>query len=362
MKFKCKQGELAKGLGVVEKAVSSKSVVPILSNILMTAKEGKVTFTGTDMEVGIQNSISVEVGDEGSITVPAKRFYNIVKSLPTTDVSVEATDNRVTVKTEKIEFKINGLPFEEFPALPIPSETGFSIDGRVLKDLIQKTIFANSRDETRYILNGSYLEIEKDRIAMTATDGHRLATKCVDIESNIEPMSAVVPTKVLNILSGLIGDTEVTIVVSEKQVTFSLDGIILTSKLIEGTYPSYEEIIPTKNSKKITANKDRLLTAIKRVSIISDQRSGAVILTVRPKQLIVSAQTSQVGESRDEMEVEYGGEEVKISFNYSYLVDVLKNISTENIIIELEGPLSPTIIKPTNSEKYLCVLMPMRIS
>jgi DNA polymerase-3 subunit beta len=375
MKINCFQGDLIRGIQTVGSAVAGRATLPILTNILLEAKKGKIELSATDLEIGIKCSVPAQVKKEGAITIPAKRFSDIVRELPERPVEMEAEDSQMKISSSGIFFKVLGLPAEEFPTLSgVESENRFSLDSQLLRGIVQKTIFANSRDETRYILNGSYLEMETDRIIMTATDGHRLATVSHKIEKGPKKkIGAIIPTKALNELNRLLEEPKkVEAAIGENQISFSLDlpteasaqagGIILSSKLIEGQFPDYKQLIPKKSAKKLSINREKLLKGVRRAALLADARTGAVELLAYSNKLIIRSQTPQVGEAREEMDINYSGEEIRTAYSARYILDILKNISSKEVSLELNEPLSPGVIRPVSKEDYLCVIMPMRIS
>ncbi len=365
MKIGCFQGDLIRGIQIVGSAVAGRATLPILANILLEAKGEGIELSATDLEVGIKCSVPAQIEKEGAITILAKRFSDIVRELPEGLVEMETENDQMRISSGEIFFKVLGLPAEEFPTLAkVESKNRFSLDSWLLRGMIQKTIFANSRDETRYILNGSYLEIEKDKIIMTATDGHRLATISHRIEKGPEKMiGAIIPTKALNELNRLLEEPKkVEATIGENQISFSLDGIILSSKLIEGQFPEYRQLIPEKSAKRLSLNREKLLGGVRRAALLADARTGAIELLAYSNKLIVRSQTPQVGEAREEIEIDYKGEEIRTAYNARYLLDVLRNISSEEVSLELNEPLSPGVIKPISAEDYLCVIMPMRIT
>jgi DNA polymerase-3 subunit beta len=375
MKINCFQGDLIRGIQTVGSAVAGRATLPILTNILLEAKKEKIELSATDLEIGIKCSVPAQVKKEGAITISAKRFSDIVRELPEGPVEMETEDSQMKISSSGIFFKVLGLPAEEFPTLPkVESENRFSLDSQLLRGMVQKTIFANSRDETRYILNGSYLEMEKDRIIMTATDGHRLATVSHKIEKGPKKkIGAIIPTKALNELNRLLEEPKkVEATIGENQISFSLDlpaeasaqagGIILSSKLIEGQFPDYKQLIPKKSAKRLSINREKLLKGVRRAALLADARTGAVELLAYSNKLIIRSQTPQVGEAREEMDIDYSGEEIRTAYNARYILDILKNIFSEEVSLELNEPLSPGVIKPVSDEDYLCVIMPMRIT
>lgn len=365
MKIICFQGDLTRGIQTVGSAVAGRATLPILTNILIEAKKEEVELSATDLEIGIKCSVPAQVKKEGAITLPAKRLSDIVRELPEGPVEMETEDSQMKISSSGILFKVLGLPAEEFPTLSkVESENRFSLDSQLLRGMVQKTIFANSQDETRYILNGSYLEMEKDRIVMTATDGHRLATISHRIEKGPKKkIGAIIPTKALNELNRLLEEPkEVEATIGENQISFSLDGIILSSKLIEGQFPDYKQLIPKKSTKRLSLSREKLLGGVRRAALLADARTGAVELLAYSNKLIIRSQTPQVGEAREEIDIDYSGEEIRTAYNARYILDILRNISSEEVSLELNEPLSPGVIKPVSDEDYLCVIMPMRIT
>lgn len=365
MKIICFQGDLTRGIQTVGSAVAGRATLPILTNILIEAKKEEVELSATDLEIGIKCSVPAQVKKEGAITLPAKRLSDIVRELPEGPVEMETEDSQMKISSSGILFKVLGLPAEEFPTLSkVESENRFSLDSQLLRGMVQKTIFANSQDETRYILNGSYLEMEKDRIVMTATDGHRLATISHRIEKGPKKkIGAIIPTKALNELNRLLEESkEVEATIGENQISFSLDGIILSSKLIEGQFPDYKQLIPKKSTKRLSLSREKLLGGVRRAALLADARTGAVELLAYSNKLIIRSQTPQVGEAREEIDIDYSGEEIRTAYNARYILDILRNISSEEVSLELNEPLSPGVIKPVSDEDYLCVIMPIRIT
>ncbi len=365
MKIICFQRDLTRGIQTVGSAVAGRATLPILTNILIEAKKEEVELSATDLEIGIKCSVPAQVKKEGAITLPAKRLSDIVRELPEGPVEMETEDSQMKISSSGILFKVLGLPAEEFPTLSkVESENRFSLDSQLLRGMVQKTIFANSQDETRYILNGSYLEMEKDRIVMTATDGHRLATISHRIEKGPKKkIGAIIPTKALNELNRLLEEPkEVEATIGENQISFSLDGIILSSKLIEGQFPDYKQLIPKKSTKRLSLSREKLLGGVRRAALLADARTGAVELLAYSNKLIIRSQTPQVGEAREEIDIDYSGEEIRTAYNARYILDILRNISSEKVSLELNEPLSPGVIKPVSDEDYLCVIMPMRIT
>jgi len=366
MKFLCKRSDLSHGVQTVLNAVSTRNTLPILANILFEAEDNTLRLTTTDLEVSIKCQIPAEVLDSGSITIPAKRLSEIVRELPDSDITVSVNDNSlVTLVCEKSIFKINGLPKDDYPVLPkVKNEKGFNLAKRSLQDMIKKTIFSVSTDETRYVLNGVLFTVEDDVMRMVSTDGHRLALIRQKLEkSPTQKFNYIVPAKALQELNKILDDEgEINIQLNENQIIFSNDEVVLMSRLIDGQFPNYNQVIPKQSDKTITCDTNLLLSATRRVSLMASDKSSSVKYTISNNKLVITANTPEVGEAQEEMDIAYTGENISVAFNAKYVLDVLKNIGTDACVIELTTSLNPGVFKPHNEEQnYLCIVMPMRI-
>lgn len=366
MKFTCKRSDLAHGVQTVLNAVSSRNTLPILSNILVETDKNVIRLTTTDLEVSIKCQIPAEVSSSGSITIPAKRLSEIVRELPDSEISLSVSDNAVvTLVCEKTRFKINGLPKDDYPVLPkVKSDKGFNLAKKTLQGMIKKTIFAVSTDETRYVLNGVFFIVEGQTMRLVATDGHRLAMIEHTLEKNPnQKFNYIVPAKALQELSKILGEEgEVNIQINDNQIIFENPEVVLMSRLIDGQFPNYDQVIPKQSDKHISCNKDFLLSATRRVSLMASDKSSSIKYTISANQLMITANTPEVGEAQEEMEINYTGETITIAFNAKYVIDVLKNITSETCLMELSTNLNPGVFKPeTKDEVYVCIVMPMRV-
>jgi len=376
MKLKGSKGQLFYGVGVVQNAVSIKSSLPILLNILLETNkkeigEGKLRLTATDLETTIKCIIPMEVDNDGGITLPAKLFSNIIKELPEKEVIMQVeSNNNVKIKCERSVFNIFGLPANEFPVPANTDEkTSFIINANILKEMIKKTKFAISTDETRYTLNGICLNLKENQVKMIATDGHRLAYIKEEIPLTIkEETSVIVPNKILNELLRLLPEEgeKVKISFSKNYITFHIpEDISITSRLIEGTFPNYEQVIPKETDKQIKVNTQKLLDAVRRVSILTEEKSNLIKLKAENATLVVIGSTPSSGEAKEEVEISLSGNEIEVGFNAKYIMDVLKALDTEEMVFELSSSASPVLIRPYSKDvkdkNYLCVVMPVRI-
>lgn len=362
MKIQTTKEALFNGIQVVHNVVGAKVNLPILSNMLLETVDGKLKMVTTDLDVGISCEYPVEIVESGSITVHTKRFSDIVHGLPEGNIVLNVKkNNMVTIQTENCEFKIAGLPKDEFPKLPeFKDREAIKIRQPLLKEMFIKTGFAASKDETRYVLNGILFEVENNKISLIATDGRRLAIIEKNINTGInQTISMIVPVKTINELSRSLKDEgEVLIVLGENQVLFDLGPIHIISRLIEGQFPNYKQVVPQEQQDKIKLNREKFLLVLKRAAILSTQDYQVAKLEVFKNKLVVSKSTPGMGESREELPSEYSGKELIIGFNPVYLIDVLKNLQEGSVNFEVTDPEKPGVIR---ADDYIYVVLPMRL-
>ncbi len=363
MKIEVEKNTLLGGIQKVQNVISSKSTLPILSNILIEAQQGKLKLTATDLDIGISCSIPVDIQEPGIITIPAKRFGDIVKELPDDSVSINTKKNNlVTIETKSCQFKIMGLPCEDFPKLPEFKEGGvIKIEQCVLKEMLILTSFAVSLDETRYILNGILFKINKNKLTLVATDGKRLAIIERELQQATEKdLQIIVPLKTIQELNRNLQDSgELSMLLGNNQALFDLGAAVIISRLIEGEFPDYQQVIPPAAESKVNVNRENFLLAVRRAALLSTPDYQAVKLEVFKNKLVVSKSTPDVGESREEIPVEYQGKEIVIGFNPNYLIDVLKNLKEDKIAFELTDTEKPGVLR---IEGYVYIVLPMRLS
>ena len=362
MKIRISREHLLKGIQTVSPVIPTRSTLPILSHILLETRKGNLLLAGTDLELGISTIVPAETVEEGSITIPAKRFSDLIKELPSSGSLQLSTkkNQQVTIEAEKGVFKILGLPREEFPRLPhIDNPAAFTIDQEVLQAMLELTAFAVSKDESRYVVTGILFSIQDTRLRLVATDGHRLALIEREINSPHKGVHEVIaPFKVIAELRRLLGDGPVVkISIKENQIAFDLGETQLISRLIEGKFPNYESIIPSEVPGKLAVPKESLLVATKRISLWTTQESPFIRLEVRPDGLVISKQTPDVGEAHEEVKVSYSGPEFSVGFNPEYLIDVLKALPEGDVHFELPGPDRPGVIR--TKDHYLYMVMPI---
>ena len=362
MKIKVSKEKLLEGIQIVQNIVSSKATLPILSNILLEIKGKELKINTTDLDIGISCGIPVDIIEEGAITIPAKRFSDIIKELPSGDISIYVKkNNQVDIEGEKCRFKLIGLPREEFPKFPeFKDKEIIKIEQAVLKEMIRLTSFAVSHEETRYILNGILLEISDNNIKMVATDGKRLAKADNKILTPTKKdISVIIPIKAIQeIFRNLQDEGHVSFILGNNQVLFDINGILIATRIIEGDFPNYNQVIPSPAAIKIKIHTQKFLSAIRRANLLATPDFQAIKLEVFTDKIVVSKITPDVGESREEVPIQYSGKEMIVGFNPQYLIDVLKNIDCEVVDLELLGPDKAAVIR---LETYLYLALPMRI-
>ncbi|MFH1507754.1 MAG: DNA polymerase III subunit beta [Candidatus Omnitrophota bacterium] len=363
MKFKTTKDVLLKGLDVIQNIISLKTTLPILSNVLIETCKDNLKLTATDLNIGIICAIPVNILEGGSITVPAKRFSGIIKELPEDEVEINTKKNNIiNINTKSCEFKILGLDSTEFPRLPeFKDKEVIKIEQGKLKEMLILTSFSVSMDETRYILNGLLFKISKNNLVMVATDGKRLAIierkLPQDINKNIQ---IIIPQKTIQeLMRNLKEDGDVSIIIGANQVMFDFGSIIIISRLIEGEFPDYQQVIPPVAETKLKVSREQFLLATKRAALLSTPDYQAVKLEVFKNKLVLSKSTPDIGESREELSIEYHGKELVVGFNPGYIIDVLKNLVDPVIEMELSGSEKPGVIR---IDGYTYIVLPMRLS
>jgi DNA polymerase-3 subunit beta len=363
MKFKAEKDVLISGIQTVQNVISAKSALPILSNILIESQQDGLRLTATDLDIGISCVIPVDIQEAGAITVPAKRFSDIIKELPMDSVNITTKKNNlVVIETELCQFKIMGLAREEFPKLPeLKDKEVTKLEQVGLKQMLNLTAFAVSFDETRYILNGILFKINKNNLTLVATDGKRLAIIEKKLKQELDKdIQFIIPIKTIHELNRNLKDEgELSLILGSNQVLFDLGSVLVISRLIEGEFPDYKQVIPPQSNNKMKIDRGQFLLAVKRAALLSTPDYQAVKLEMFKNKLVISKSTPDIGESREEVSVEYSGKELAIGFNPGYLIDVLKNLTVENIEFELTDSEKPGVIRING---YVYIVLPMRLN
>ena len=360
--------ELAKALQRVQGIVEKKTTMPILANALIRSKgTDQISVSATDLEIGLTASYEAEIRTAGAITLGAKALYDIVRSLPEDEVKLKQTTNQwVEISCGKVKFRVVGMAADSFPALPAFSEVPFfPIEPKTFKEMIEKTLYAVSLDETRYNLTGVFCEpiSGSPGLRMVATDGHRLSM--IERPTPKEPSmkeGVIIPRKGLVELRKLLDDeAECQLGFIENSAVFESGGTTLTMRLVDGRFPDYQQVIPSASSRAVKIDRQKLNNALKRTSLLSPDKAQGVRLDLSEGVLALSATNPDLGEAREELEVDYDGEALRIGFNFRYLMDVLTALGEDTVQIDLTDELSPGVITGVNGEGYKAVIMPMRI-
>lgn len=362
MKIKVSKDTLVKGIQTVQNIVSTKVTLPILSNILLETKKETLRLNATDLDIGISCEIPVEILEEGAITIPAKRFSDIVRELPSGDITIHSKkNNQIDIEGVHCRFKLIGLPKDEFPKFPeFKDKDSIHIDQTVFQEMLRLTSFAVSHEESRYVLNGVLVEISGKTIRMVATDGRRLAKIEKQLKTAVkEDLQVIIPIKAIQEIGrNLTGEGEIIISVGTNQVLFNIDGILIATRVIEGEFPNYNQVIPKPVEQRIKINTQEFLSSIRRANLLATPDFQAVKFEIFSNKMVISKSTPDVGESREEIKVNYSGNEIIVGFNPQFLIDFLKNINYDEIQMELLGVDKPAVMR---MEDYLYLALPMRI-
>jgi DNA polymerase-3 subunit beta len=364
IKFTVTKEKILEGLQHVQNVVSTRTTLPILSNVLVQAANNSLSLTTTDLDVAIRCSVEAQVAKPGATTLPARKLFLILKEVPAQEIEVEVDErNAASIRCGSSFYKIMGLPEEEFPRFPkTEGAKSLKLEQVVMRDMLKKTAYAVSIDETRYVLNGVLMSFKANKLTVVATDGRRLALveRELDVPKGMES-ELIIPSKAVAELQRLLADKgEVALAVGENQIIVNLGESILVSKLIEGTYPNYRQVIPTEAKERIPLERETLLNALHRASILASEKTQSVKLNFAKNQLTITATTPDVGEAKETLAINYKGKDITIAFNPQYMMDPLRNLDADEVFIELTDELSPGVIKV--SEPFLYVLMPMRLN
>lgn len=367
MKLSVSKEELQEKLSNIQNIVEKRNTMPVLSHFLLDAGKKKAHIVATDLETAIKEPLQVKVEQEGKLCIPARKMFEIVKEVGG-DITMETEDGQwLKVNAGRSKFKLACLSADEFPAWPgMENIEEMQMDTKNLIEMIEKSLYAAGESDTRYTLNGLLFHAKKGSSEMTVvgTDGHRLSSITSKINTPLkEEKKVIIPRKAAaEIRRFLDRDTEnLTVVIGKSHVMFKIDEVQFLTRLIEGTYPNYEQVIPAGNEKKVIISKDEFIKALRRVSVMSREKSNTIKVDIADGTLVLSASTPDLGEAKDEVEIEYKGEALSLGFNARYLIDALNAMSGEKVVFELQDPLSPTLLKEEKDDNYKCVIMPMRV-
>lgn len=368
MHFTVKKDTLLKELSLIQGIVERRNTIPVLANVLIEAGDSEVELAATDLDVGLRCRFQADVTEPGSLTLSAKKLFEISRAVAG-DIEVKELENSwASITCGKSYFKMVGLAKSEFPSIAEPADGKSSVlPGALLRDIIHKTSFAITADDSRYFLNGARLELDSKQIRMVATDGHRLAYMSVNhTDASEESVSVIVPRKTLGELMKMFseppGDVEFS--EGENHLFFRLGERLLVSKRVDDQFPAYEKVIPSGNDKIVACAREELLGAIRRVCLLANERSRAVRFALEAGKMEVSSQNPELGEARETVEVDYNGEAVQVGFNGQYLIDFLSVAGVDQVNLELKNDSSQGLLRPSEQSEdldYRYVVMPMRL-
>lgn len=376
MKFKINRDYFSSGLAQVLNVVGTRATMPILSNVLIEAGEGWVSLTTTNLDLGIKCRIKAEVSEKGSVTLPVRKLAPIIREMPSLDVEVESySNNHAKISSGDSMFRIVGIGADEFPSLPtFADEHSFVLRQEDLERMLKNVSYAQSTDETRFIMNGVYFNFADNQLTLAATDGRRLAVISKELETSDENAgSLILPAKTVSEVERLLGQGDtVKIAFNERQVAFEIqstkqtdengvvDSIYLVSKTVEGNYPNYRQVIPKENDRHIKVNRESFANCVRRAALVSSDKSSSIKVHVAPNVLEITGSSPEFGESNVKLNISYDGPEVSVAFNPQFVLDPLKTLTRDEVIFEFKDELSPGVIRTQDS--FLCVVMPLRLN
>ncbi|MBF0169907.1 MAG: DNA polymerase III subunit beta [Nitrospinae bacterium] len=365
MEFTIERDEFYKGLQRAQGIASPKGSIPILANVLIDADGGKVTLFATNLDIGLKGSYDATVATSGRVTVGAKKLHDIVRELPSGPIQLRAEDDRLRVSAGKSRFNLATEPADQFPSFPEYDESNLiTLEGGMVNEMIRKTGYAISQDETRLTLNGAFFEVAPDKVRMVATDGHRLAYIHREGAFGVKtPVKAIIARKAIGELSKLAGESEegLSFLLHDNHVMFRRGSLTLVVRLIEGAFPNYEQVIPKNHQKEARIPKDTFLRALRRVATLADEKSHMVRLTFGDNSLTLASEGGEVGEARDEIDIAYTGDEMVIGLNALYVMDLLGAIDDDTVRFKMQDSLSPVLALAMEDEGQMCIVMPMRL-
>lgn len=367
MKLTISKEQFINGLQAVQNIVGTRTTLPVLANVLMRAEGERLELTTTDLDVTIVCTVEARVEKAGSVTIPVKKLFGIVRELPTAEIELDIDDrNACSIQSGASYYKIHGLVADEFPPIPQLNESRRVIlPQEKVKAMLRKTAFAISMDEARYVLNGIFFSVKEHKMSMVSTDGRRLALAEEDVDVPVESQGEfIVPAKAINELLRLLqgsGDIEIKHVANQAAFLLRDDkgcAVLLISKLIEGNYPNYRQVIPTESKERVALSREEFLQALRRAELMTSDKANSVKLSFTKNNLAITANSPDVGEARESMAINYKGKDITVAFNPSFLIDPLKVLDNDEVFFEITDELSPGVVKINGP--FLYVLMPMR--
>lgn len=377
MKFAIEKNVFINGLQQVINIVAQKSVMPILSNVLLVAEDGKITLTATNLDITIRCTVRANVTDSGRITLPAKKLLTIIRSLPQQNVLVEESQNRVNITSGNSVFDISGMAADNFPStneISIANENNLVFKQSDMANILKNVSYAQSHDDNRYILNGVFFCFDDDKINFVATDGRRLSIVYNNLPDNkINHKGVIVPSKTINEIERLLGQgNNISVSFNDKQILFYIDvdtedqksgfidNIFILSKVVEGNYPNFKQVVPKEAKNRIKIDRQLLLESLQRVSLVTSDQKNSIRLRFSTNTVEIFASSPEYGEARESIAIAYNGPSIEIAFNPIFLCDPLKVLADDEVFFEFNDELSPGVFKTLGN--FMCIVMPLRVS
>lgn len=370
MEFVIKKDDLFNCIKIVERATVMKGLQPVLANILIeSVDKTTLKFTATDLDLTVVATVEAQVVEEGKITLPAKKLSDIVSKLPDglIEFKLNPETNSMNLKCKNTKFDIIGISADEFPAVAdnnLDEESAIEIQIKPFNKAIKQAGFAAAGYETNNLLSGVVCDVSEDILEMASTDGNRLARVREKIEDNKKQCQLIIPSKTLQEfgkMSGFIDEDTIKIYTEKTRIIFKSENTMLISRLMEGQYPKYNQLIPQESPKEAIVNISQLISSLERVAIMVNEKTSIVKFEFKENKLVLTADTPDSGASEDEFDIDYTAEEMQIAFNYKYVLESLRNMETSEVKIGLNTPLSATVLRPNNEEDYICLIMPVQI-
>lgn len=368
MHLSCEKDLLVRQIAIAQEIISSRNTLSILSNVLLEAKEKVLIIRATDLKVSFQTQIEVDTKTPGSVTVFCDKLLGILRSLPDGELEMRLeADSTIHIRPvfQKIDFKLKAVPADKFPEIKeIPDETYFEFPQKDFLDMVSKTLFAVSSDETRYFMNGVYFEKAESQLIMVATDGRRLSYVAKNVELPFGDFKGVIiPPKILNLVRKLApGEGNLSIAIGDNNLFLRFNQHRISSNLIDAQFPNYQRVIPQSQDRRLVVSRDSLQAALRRVSLLVEEKSRRIQLTVQPDSLLISSSEGEIGSAKEEISCEYDGPELTIAANYMYLLEPLRESSDEKVRIEFTEPDKAITLRPEPEQDYFHIVMPMQIA
>lgn len=366
MRLTCSQKDLLSALTATNKAVDVNNTLPVLNNVLLKAEGKKLYFTSTNLEIAITYNIEIDVKNEGEVTIPSKLFTSYINYLKDEKVDMIVEGGDIQIKTSDSKTRIKGIPASEFPPIPtVEKEGGMTVKVKDLDKAIEQVVFAAALNTTRPILSGVYFAVEKEELKMVTTDSYRLSEKTLSVSNVSGNVNCIVPAKTIlelgSILDGMKEDEDVTIIISKNQIMFSIGPVELISRLIEGQFPNYEQIIPKSSKTQVEFEVSTLGLVLKRINIFAKENNNKIILKVADGKVIVTTESTQYGEGEITLDTKIDGENNEIALNSQFLLDALGSIGKDKVVLEIGDKIAPVILKPKDGKGYTHIIMPLKI-